>query len=143
MNAGADFKQVRCEGTLSFLCARKGRALNLRAPSSIIQVHVVFPLLLSSMIFFNNSTTFTEHLSLSDEWRGRVSTSRPTEALLGSRSWRSRRGGTDHSYKNPGCLSDTCYMPGALVHVTHQHSGPPHYRHCSATTVRCRKDKEK
>lgn len=101
------------------LCARKGRVLNLRAPSSIIQVHIVFPLPLSAMMFFNNSTTFTVHLSLSDDWKGRVSTKRPTEALFSSRSWRSQRGGMDHSYKNPRCFSDTCYVPGAFVHVTH------------------------
>lgn len=50
-NAGADFKQVRHEGALSFLCTRRGRVLNLRAPSSIIQVRTVFPLPLSSTIF--------------------------------------------------------------------------------------------
>lgn len=99
--------------------------LNLRASSSIIQVHIVFPLPLSSMIFFNKSTTFTVHLSLSEEWRGRVSTNRPTEALLSSRSWRSRRGGPDYGYKDPGCVSNTFYVPGAFVHVTHSASRNP------------------
>lgn len=111
-NAGADFKQVRCEGALSSLCTRRGRVLNLRAPSSIIQVHIVFPLPLSSTIFFNKSTTFTVHLSLSEEWRGGVSTNRPTEALLSSRSW---RGG-------PGCVSDTCSVPGAFEWGRHSFS---------------------
>lgn len=43
---------VRFEGALSFLWAGKGRMLNFRAGSSIIQVQIVFPLLLSSVGFF-------------------------------------------------------------------------------------------
>lgn len=76
---------VRFEGALSFLWAGKGRMLNFRAGSSIIQVQIVFPLLLSSVGFFFFLTT-QRHSQGTSACQVSLEAERapmgPTEALL-------------------------------------------------------------